>query len=210
MGKKVVSTSETKRQSVSVEDEAADSFDALLEPMYKGKSLTDPIDNAEDKWNLLPAFLKVKGLVKQHLDSFNYFVDVDLKKIIEANEKVLSDVDPEFYLKYLDIRVGYKSTASKDQIEVLLPPHECRLRDLTYSAPIYVDVEYTRGRKIIMHRDLEIGRIPVMLRSNKCVLSGRNEREMAYLNECPLDPGGYFIVNDCASFSDLFHSRKKI
>ncbi|GMF61037.1 unnamed protein product [[Candida] boidinii] len=46
-----------------------------------------------------------------------------------------------------------------------------------------------------MHRDLEIGRIPVMLRSNKCVLSGRNEREMAYLNECPLDPGGYFIVN---------------
>ncbi|OWB60220.1 hypothetical protein B5S32_g1569 [[Candida] boidinii] len=195
MGKKVVSTSETKRQSVSVEDQAADSFDALLEPMYKGKSLTDPIDNAEDKWNLLPAFLKVKGLVKQHLDSFNYFVDVDLKKIIEANEKVLSDVDPEFYLKYLDIRVGYKSTASKDQIEVLLPPHECRLRDLTYSAPIYVDVEYTRGRKIIMHRDLEIGRIPVMLRSNKCVLSGRNEREMAYLNECPLDPGGYFIVN---------------
>ncbi|KAG7848739.1 hypothetical protein KL941_001557 [Ogataea angusta] len=171
------------------------SFEDLLQPSYKGKSLTDPINTAEDKWNLLPAFLQVKGLVKQHLDSFNFFVDTDLKKIIQANEKVLSDVDPEFYLKYLDIRVGYKSGGNPNETEVLLPPHECRLRDLTYSAPIYVDVEYTRGRKIIIHRDLEIGRMPIMLRSNKCILNGKNEAQMAYLNECPLDPGGYFIVN---------------
>lgn len=170
-----------------------DSFSDLLKPVYKGKQLTDEVNTAEDKWNLLPAFLKVKGLVKQHLDSFNYFVDVDLKKILKANEKVLSDVDPDFYVKYLDIRVGQKSTSKhKDPI---LPPHECRLRDLTYSAPIYVDVEYTRGRKIIMHRDLEIGKMPIMLRSNKCTLDGASESVMAGLNECPLDPGGYFIVN---------------
>ena len=54
----------------------------------------------QDKWNLLPAFLKVKGLVKQHIDSYNFFVDVEIKKIVKANEKVLSDVDPTFYLKY--------------------------------------------------------------------------------------------------------------
>ena len=56
---------------------------------------------AQDKWNLLPAFLKVKGLVKQHIDSFNFFVDVEIKKIVEANSKVLSDVEPHFYLKYV-------------------------------------------------------------------------------------------------------------
>ena len=55
-------------------------FNELLKPEYKGKKLTDEINTAKDKWNLLPAFLKVKGLVKQHLDSYNYFVDVDLKK----------------------------------------------------------------------------------------------------------------------------------
>ena len=53
----------------------------------------------QDKWELLPAFLKVKGLVKQHIDSFNYFVDVELKKILKANEYILSDVDPTFFLK---------------------------------------------------------------------------------------------------------------
>jgi len=33
-----------------------------------------------------------------------------------------------------------------------------------------------------------------MLRSNKCVLTGKSERELAKMNECPLDPGGYFVV----------------
>lgn len=174
---------------------ADSAFDQLLEPTYHGKSLTDEISTAEDKWKLLPAFLKVKGLVKQHLDSFNYFVDVDLKKIIKANEMVLLDVDPEFYLKYLDIRVGHRLGSAPGTKELILPPHECRLRDLTYSAPIYVDVEYTRGRKIIMHRDLEIGRMPVMLRSNKCLLDGLGDAAMARYEECPVDPGGYFVVN---------------
>jgi DNA-directed RNA polymerase III subunit RPC2 len=78
---------------------ATDAFDELLQTYYKGKHLTDSINTVEDKWTLLPAFLKVKGLVKQHLDSFDYFVDVDLKKILKANDRVVSDVDPQFFLR---------------------------------------------------------------------------------------------------------------
>lgn len=33
-----------------------------------------------------------------------------------------------------------------------------------------------------------------MLRSSKCVLTGKNEKELARMTECPLDPGGYFVV----------------
>lgn len=184
----------TKRRKTHIHKHVKDeAFDDLLKPVYKGKKLTDEINTAQDKWHLLPAFLKVKGLVKQHLDSFNYFVDTDLKKIIKANQLILSDVDPEFYLRYVDIRVGKKSSSSTK--DYLTPPHECRLRDMTYSAPIYVDIEYTRGRNIIMHKDVEIGRMPIMLRSNKCILYDADESKMAKLNECPLDPGGYFIVN---------------
>lgn len=40
-----------------------DGFEALLEPFYNGKKLTDPISTAGDKFQLLPAFLKVKGTV---------------------------------------------------------------------------------------------------------------------------------------------------
>lgn len=53
----------------------------------------------QEKWKLVPAFLRVKGLVKQHIDSFNYFINVEIKKIVEANNKVTCDADPLFYIK---------------------------------------------------------------------------------------------------------------
>jgi len=76
-----------------------EALDNMLEPFYYGKHITEPINTAKDKWNLLPAFLKVKGLIKQHIDSFDYFIEVDLKNIVRANSKVTSDVDPKFWLK---------------------------------------------------------------------------------------------------------------
>jgi DNA-directed RNA polymerase III subunit RPC2 len=33
-----------------------------------------------------------------------------------------------------------------------------------------------------------------MLKSNKCNLYDKTEMELAKMNECPLDPGGYFIT----------------
>lgn len=65
---------------------------------------------------------------------------------------------------------------------------------MTYSAPIRISVEYTRGKQIVRRRGIPIGRLPVMLRSNKCILSGKDEETLARYRECPLDPGGYFVV----------------
>lgn len=151
----------------------------------------------------MPAFLKVKGLVKQHIDSFNYFVEVELKKIVKANQKVVSDIDPRFYLNYTDIYVGRPSRPDEDQQRDIIlgqtrssiTPNECRLRESTYAAPIMVNIAYWRGARQISRKHVCIGRLPVMLRSDKCILSSANESEMGGLQECPLDPGGYFIVN---------------
>jgi DNA-directed RNA polymerase III subunit RPC2 len=68
------------------------------------------------------------------------------------------------------------------------------LRDTTYSAPILVTIQYTRGKSIVKRPNVEIGRIPIMLRSGRCVLSGKDEKQLARMTECPLDPGGYFVV----------------
>ena len=87
--------------------------------------------------------------------------------------------------------------AERADVEDVSPitPNECRLRDMTYAAPVYVDIEYLRGKQRVRRKDICIGRLPVMLRSSKCVLTRRSGDEMAALKECPLDPGGYFIVN---------------
>lgn len=36
--------------------------------------------------------------------------------------------------------------------------------------------------------------MPIMLRSSNCVLTDKSEFELAKMDECPLDPGGYFVV----------------
>ncbi|XP_019413639.1 PREDICTED: DNA-directed RNA polymerase III subunit 2 isoform X1 [Lupinus angustifolius] len=159
--------------------------------------LTAPVKSAVDKFQLLPEFLKIRGLVKQHLDSFNYFVRTEIKKIVRANDIIKTTKYPHIYLRFLDVRIGNPSITI-DGTSEKVTPQLCRLSDRTYSAPILVDVEYTQGshdnprkeKKI----DVVIGQMPIMLRSCCCVLHGRDEDELAKLGECPLDPGGYFVI----------------
>uniref|UniRef100_A0A9J2PVM7 DNA-directed RNA polymerase subunit beta n=1 Tax=Ascaris lumbricoides TaxID=6252 RepID=A0A9J2PVM7_ASCLU len=163
--------------------------------MVVQEDLTAEVKTLKDKWALVPAFLQVRGLVKQHIASFDYFINEDIKNILRANERITSDVNPSFYVKYLDIRVGTPSSEEGfTQLNEKISPHECRLRDMTYSAPIQVDIEYTRGNQRVLRNGIVIGRMPIMLRCSKCVLKDMNEEELARVQECPYDPGGYFII----------------
>ena len=51
----------------------------IFDEMYNEKEVNKSIQKVEDKWKLVPAFLRLRGLVKQHIDSFNYFINVDMK-----------------------------------------------------------------------------------------------------------------------------------
>lgn len=75
-----------------------------------------------------------------------------------------------------------------------LTPRVCRVRELSYSAPLLAHVEYYRGAQVVRRKGVCIGYIPVMVRSNICILHNKNDDEIQRLGECPLDPGGYFIV----------------
>ncbi|KJE97756.1 polymerase III polypeptide B [Capsaspora owczarzaki ATCC 30864] len=185
------STSTSTKMRVEDEDEIA-----MAKRRGEHAQLTRPVSELKDKWQLVPAFLKVKGLVKQHIDSFNYFLNVEIRKIVQANDRITSDADPTFYLRYTNIQVGaptaeeYYSYATSPPIA----PQQCRLRDMTYAAPITVNVEYMRGSQKIVRDNLFIGRMPIMLRSSNCILHGKSRAELTKLGECPNDPGGYFII----------------
>ncbi|CAE7215078.1 rpc2 [Symbiodinium natans] len=154
------------------------------------------VASISDKWRLVDLFLEYKGLVTQHIDSYNHFVNVKMKKIVKAasNNIVRSESDKNWFLQYENIRVG-RPSKTEDMIVQETNPHMCRLRDLTYAAPILVDVVYWKGDRKVRKRDLEIGMLPVMLRSNLCALSNaKTDEDVIALGECPMDPGGYFIV----------------
>lgn len=63
------------------------------------------------------------------------------------------------HFRYLDIRVGSPQVQAHGfTVELPTTPHECRLRDLNYSAPILVDIEYTRNNERIQRKNVVIGK----------------------------------------------------
>eukprot|EP00466_Bigelowiella_natans_P019742 jgi/Bigna1/57909/fgenesh1_pm.37_\ len=181
---------------LDLEQEQPWPINEIVEEVKKDrKLLTAPVKKLEDKWKLLPAFLAMRGLVRQHIDSFNYFIEQDIKNIMKANKVVRSSSDESWYLKYHNIYVEWPDSEEPFQSRKDVTPQECRLRDLTYSAPIAVDIEFTRGKTIVHKQGLIIGRLPIMLRSKRCVLTKCvSNEDLAQKQECPFDPGGYFIV----------------
>ena len=103
-------------------------------------------------------------------------------------------------MKFEQIYLSKPTHWEKDGSPVPLMPNEARLRNLTYSAPLYVDITKTtqRGDEDPQEQQFPkvfIGKIPIMLRSTYCLLNGLTDRDLTELNECPLDPGGYFVIN---------------
>ena len=79
-----------------------------LNEVYNERRVNASLKKVEEKWKLVPAFLRLRGLTKQHIDSFNYFINVDMKRMVAANNVITLD-DPAYrdhYLKFVDIRVG--------------------------------------------------------------------------------------------------------
>lgn len=155
-----------------------------------------PVGSLKEKWRLLPYFLQLRSILRQHIDSFDHFVEVEMKEIVSSPSacEIRSDHDPKFYLRYEACWVGEPSIEEESYSMLRATPFQCRLRDCTYSAPIYVNVRYTRGHQIVVKRNVIVGRMPIMLRSKNCVLRDKCEDEQVLLKECCYDPGGYFII----------------
>ena len=62
----------------------------------------EPVGSLKDIWRLLPYFLQPRSMLRQHLNSFDHFVDVAKKEIVSSPSacKIRSDHDPKFYLRY--------------------------------------------------------------------------------------------------------------
>ena len=133
---------DTKEGVTGTPSMPGDDLDAVTQMLRNtDQPLDAPIKDVKDKWRLLPAFLKMRGLTKQHIDSFNYFLNVDIKTIVMANNRITCDADQTWYLEYTDIRIGPTNVDLPETAGVSEPitPQQCRLRDMTYSAQILGD-----------------------------------------------------------------------
>ena len=144
-----------------------------------------------EKHLIVKKYLEDHSLVESNITSFNNFIEKGMQEIVEEISSTISDED--FEIKLGKIKVGRPELTESDGSTSKIMPYEARLRKLTYSAPI--SLELTVKREGHVDSDVvQIGRIPVMVGSKVCNTYGLDkEQKIANYND-PLDTGGYFII----------------
>ncbi|MCH7568140.1 MAG: DNA-directed RNA polymerase subunit B'' [Nanoarchaeota archaeon] len=141
---------------------------------------------------LVQKYLEQHSLVESNILSFNDFINKRMQQIInEINDGLEND---EMEIKFGKIRINKPDVIEADGSVNFITPTEARLRSLTYSAPIFVEltVKYSEQSD---SAEVEIGRIPIIVRSDVCNTSKMSKEELRENYLDPLDPGGYFIIN---------------
>ena len=179
----------------------------------------------EEPWAIIGSYFEGKHLeqlVRHQIESYNDMINVQLKRTVDMFNpvKIASDQDYDKTThKYrLEVEVTFTNLyLSRPQIHEntgatkILFPQEARLRNFTYASMMTVDmnVKYiVRGSSTteggadqpvgIHHKvfpKIQIGKMPIMLKSCICVLTQHNHLDHNITGECPYDAGGYFIIN---------------
>jgi DNA-directed RNA polymerase subunit B len=141
---------------------------------------------------LVKEFLKNHSLVESNIKSFNDFIENRMQEIVTELSDALPNED--FEIKLGKIRVGKPNIIESDGSSRLVMPAEVRLRNLTYSAPVWVEMAINYAGQVETE-EVQLGRIPVIVKSRACNLDEMSGEDLIKNYIDPKDHGGYFLIN---------------
>ena len=147
----------------------------------------------DNKHLVVKKYLADHSLVESNITSFNNFIEYRMQEIVDEISGTVG-TDEEFKISLGKIKVGNPRIIEDDGSSSLIMPYEARLRNLTYSAPITLEITVKRENEVDSEI-VEIGRIPIMVKSRVCNTYEMSEEELIKNYSDPKDTGGYFIVN---------------
>jgi len=145
----------------------------------------------DNKHMLVKRYLEKHSLVESNITSFNNFIEKRMQEIVDEIGETIKNND--FEIKLGKIKVGKPKIIEADGSSSLVMPSEARLRNLTYAAPIYLEITVKKDGQIDSE-EVEIGKIPIMVKSKLCNTFGMLKEKLIENYADPLDPGGYFII----------------
>ena len=176
----------------------------------------DFINEKKIDWNIINSYFNndTYYFTNSQIDSYNDFI---LKKLpytiktlnpftmLKENTENNTSYEVNVYIggKEGDLLYLSKPVLHNDNKTKPLYPNEARLKDLHYITELNVDImiEYISqngdkrkvSEKII--RNINIGKIPIMVHSKLCILNNQPQSVLSEMGECPFDQGGYFIIS---------------
>jgi len=182
------------------------------------------MDKESDKeklsWKIIDKYFKDNPncLVSHHLESYNDFFKNGIRRIFRENNPIRfiereDDAERDsnkrnecqLFLGGKDGTLIYygKPVIYDDNNSHFMFPNDARLRNMTYGITIHYDVEVDfiyyigdekKEHSIILPK-IYLGRFPIMLQSDLCILNGLNKNVRFQMGECRNDYGGYFIID---------------
>ena len=170
-------------------------------------------------WKIIDTYFNdnPNNLVAHHLESYNDFFNNGINSIfrennpirfIEREDESKNSSERNECLLYLGGKDGSKIYFGKpiiydDNYAHYMYPNDARLRNMTYGITIHYDVDvefiFYKGLERIEHSitldKIYLGRFPIMLQSDLCILKSLNKNVRFNMGECKNDYGGYFIID---------------
>lgn len=202
-------TSRTKRASATAADPATDE--------------SEKTRSHENHWGVIQRMISADEsyVCRHHLQTYNYFVEKQIYDVFRNNNPVYfykerlnnRHTDENAYRFQAKLHLGGKDGSRvyfgkpiiyDREYQHYMHPNEARLRDMTYGANVYFDIDLectetsAQGETRSVERTLKfvhMCKLPVMLRSTVCSLAGLNTQTRFDLGECRNDPGGYFVID---------------
>jgi DNA-directed RNA polymerase subunit B len=189
----------------------------LIDAFFRERSIVNHHIASFD--DFLPTIDNPSSRMQRIVDNLRSSPEDDRRGIIKLDEdRTEGDV--------IEIRIGRKrdergriDLEAKPTITLGLPvvkeangathplnPMEARLRNLNYTAPIYLDFTVIENGIEREPERVHIGNLPIMVKSKRCLLYKENmetegeltleeyKRKLIEAGEDPYDPGGYFII----------------
>lgn len=148
---------------------------------------------------LIKKYFEDKKFVESNIQSFNNLLEKGLQEVIEENKEAEPTIIPhnieKFKIRFGRLTVGKPEITEADGSKRNIYPMEARLRKISYSAPIYLEISTYVNDVQRENFISEVGKMPIMLKSKYCHLYGLNREDLVKHGEDATDPGGYFIIN---------------
>ncbi len=151
---------------------------------------------ARTRYARIPEVLPIPNLIELQLDSFAWFIDKGLRELFDEISPIKDFTGKVMELQFLDYEFGDPKYSEE----------ECRTKDLTFSRPLYVNVELLiKETGEIQRQRVYMGDYPWMTNQGTFVINGA---ERVVVSQLVRSPGVYYSeLEDPASGRMLFSAK---
>jgi DNA-directed RNA polymerase beta subunit len=173
----------------------------------------------EEPYTLIESYFRgqhLERLVRHQIESYNHFINYQIQRTIEMFNPVLIRSENDYvadrgqyfleaYVSFENFKLYPPQIHENNGATKIMLPQEAKLRNFTYASTMTVDVQI---KYVIRNTDamdtpkiitktlpkINIGKMPIMLKSSICVLTQNKHIHSQFTGECPMDCGGYFVI----------------